>query len=435
MSTDRPWWTPEAHADRRPFLAARARIKTALRGWFETRGFIEVEPSCLQASPGNEAHLHAFRTELIGPDLSRRDLYLHTSPELACKKLLAAGETKIFAFAPVFRNRECGALHAPEFTMLEWYRAEAPYEAVMDDCAALLKLAAETADNRFVLFVNGARIASGPSTGTLARWRYSTVDLAPHLRRGSNVIAATVWNFGEAAPMAQVSLATGFRLTGEGISTGEPGWRVAIDPGHSALKGNSQIDWQYYVASAPEVIDGSQTLWGWDDADEPGSSWRVAVPAPEAARRTLAADTLPAQWFIPAQAGTVVRTDLAGGAEFPARPVTVPAHATAKLLLRRDAVISAYPALDVAGGKGASISLEYGEALYDAARRKGDRNLVEDRQVVGFHDRFMADGGERSFSPLWWRTFRFIEIEVTTADQPLTLRALRLRGGNRAGSD
>jgi len=109
MSTDRPWWTPEAHADRRPFLAARARIKTAWRGWFETRGFIEVEPSCLQASPGNEAHLHAFRTELIGPDLSRRDLYLHTSPELACKKLLAAGETKIFAFAPVFRNRECGA--------------------------------------------------------------------------------------------------------------------------------------------------------------------------------------------------------------------------------------------------------------------------------------------------------------------------------------
>ena len=284
-----------------------------------------------------------------------------------------------------------------------------------------------TADNRFVLFVNGARIASGPSTGTLARWRYSTVDLAPHLRRGSNVIAATVWNFGEAAPMAQVSLATGFRLTGQGISTAEPGWRVAIDPGHSALKGNSQIDWQYYVASAPEVIDGSQTLWGWDDADEPGSSWRVAVPAPEAARRTLAADTLPAQWFIPAQAGTVVRTDLAGGAEFPARPVTVPAHATAKLLLRRDAVISAYPALDVAGGKGASISLEYGEALYDAARRKGNRNLVEDRQVVGFHDRFMADGGERSFSPLWWRTFRFIEIEVTTADQPLTLRALRLQ--------
>lgn len=283
-----------------------------------------------------------------------------------------------------------------------------------------------TADNRFVLFVNGARVASGPSTGTLARWRYSTVDLAPHLRRGSNVIAATVWNFGEAAPMAQVTLATGFRLTGDGVSTSGPGWRVAIDPGHAALKGNSQIDWQYYVASAPETIDASRALWDWAGRNEAGAAWRDAVPAPQAARRKLAADRLPAQAFVPAPAGRVVRTDLAGGAQFPVRPVTVPPHTTAKLLLRQEAMISAYPTLDVAGGKGASITLEYGEALYDAARRKGDRDLVEDRQVIGFHDSFLADGGERSFSPLWWRTFRFIEIVIATGDAPLTLRALRL---------
>lgn len=150
MSTDRPWWTPDAHADRRPFLAARARIKTAIRAWFEAQGFIEVEPGCLQASPGNEMHLKAFRTEIIAPDLSQRTLYLHTSPEFACKKLLAAGEQRIFAFSPVFRNGERGALHAPEFTMLEWYRAGEPYTVLMDDCAALLKLAAVTADNRFV---------------------------------------------------------------------------------------------------------------------------------------------------------------------------------------------------------------------------------------------------------------------------------------------
>src|SRR5262245_52713120 len=121
MSTDRPWWSREAHADRQPFLHARARIRSALRAWFDAQGFLEVEPGCLQASPGNEAHLHAFPTELVGPDLERRTLYLHTSPEFACKKLLAAGERRIFAFAPVFRNRERGALHAPEFTMLEWY--------------------------------------------------------------------------------------------------------------------------------------------------------------------------------------------------------------------------------------------------------------------------------------------------------------------------
>ena len=150
MSTDRPWWNPDIHADRRPALLARGRIKSAMRAWFEAQGFIEVETGILQVSPGNEAHLHAFRTRLIGTDLSGRDLYLHTSPEFACKKLLAAGEEKIFTFAPVFRNRERGALHAPEFTMLEWYRAGAPYAAVMDDCAALLKLASEVADNRFV---------------------------------------------------------------------------------------------------------------------------------------------------------------------------------------------------------------------------------------------------------------------------------------------
>ena len=180
MSSPRPWWTPEAHADRRPFLVGRARIKSALRGWFEAQGFIEVEPSCLQVSPGNEAHLHAFSTQLIGADLGRRELYLHTSPELACKKLLAAGEAKIFAFAPVFRNRERSALHAPEFTMLEWYRAEAPYEGVMDDCAALLKLAAETADNRFVSWrgvTSNPRAAPERLTVAVAFARYAGTDL------------------------------------------------------------------------------------------------------------------------------------------------------------------------------------------------------------------------------------------------------------------
>lgn len=139
-----PWWTPDRHADRRPRLATRARIKRALRAWFEAEGFTEVETSCLQVSPGLEPHLHAFKTERVATDLARDTLYLHTSPEFAMKKLLAAGEEKIFTFAPVFRNREQGDLHAAEFTMLEWYRAGAPYEKLWDDCAAILKIAAET---------------------------------------------------------------------------------------------------------------------------------------------------------------------------------------------------------------------------------------------------------------------------------------------------
>ena len=140
-----PWWRPDIHADRRPFLLARGRIVRAIRRWFEDRDFLEVEAAALQVSPGNEAHLHAFATEIIAPDGSAGRLYLHTSPEFACKKLLAAGERRIFDLARVWRNRERGALHHPEFTLLEWYRAEEPYETLMADCAALLALAAETA--------------------------------------------------------------------------------------------------------------------------------------------------------------------------------------------------------------------------------------------------------------------------------------------------
>ncbi|MGE0023578.1 MAG: EF-P lysine aminoacylase EpmA [Hyphomicrobium sp.] len=137
-----PWWTPAVHADRAPFLMARTRIHRAMRDWFAGQDFIEVEPACLQVSPGNEAHLHAFKTELIAPDLGRETLFLHTSPEIACKKLLASGWTRLFAFAPVFRNRERGPLHAPEFTMLEWYSADENFDRLMEQCVALTALAA-----------------------------------------------------------------------------------------------------------------------------------------------------------------------------------------------------------------------------------------------------------------------------------------------------
>ena len=126
MSVSSPWWDRDVYAVRRPFLLARGRILTALRDWFRRRGFVEVEAPALQVSPGNETHLHAFGTELVGPAGDSAARYLHTSPEFACKKLLAAGESRLFTFARVFRNRERGALHHPEFTMLEWYRANEP---------------------------------------------------------------------------------------------------------------------------------------------------------------------------------------------------------------------------------------------------------------------------------------------------------------------
>src|SRR5580700_5779736 len=140
-----PFWDPKVHADRRPALLARGRIVGALRAWFAAEDFVEVETGALQVSPGNETHLHAFATTLTRPDGARSPFYLRTSPEFACKKLLAAGERRIVEFAKVFRNRERGALHAPEFTMVEWYRAGEPYEALMADCAAILARSAEAA--------------------------------------------------------------------------------------------------------------------------------------------------------------------------------------------------------------------------------------------------------------------------------------------------
>ncbi|MDK9694996.1 MAG: EF-P lysine aminoacylase EpmA [Siculibacillus sp.] len=144
MKTATPWWDPVTHADRRPLLLARNRVKSAIRRWFEADDFTEVETTCLQVSPGNETHLHALGVWVTGDDGERRRRWLHTSPEYAMKKLVAAGETKIFDFARVWRNREGGDRHAIEFTMLEWYRAGAPWEALMDDCAGLLRLTADT---------------------------------------------------------------------------------------------------------------------------------------------------------------------------------------------------------------------------------------------------------------------------------------------------
>jgi lysyl-tRNA synthetase class 2 len=203
-----PWWHPDSHADRRPFLLARGAIQAALRRWFEAQGFVEIDAAILQVSPGNETHLHAFATELVGSDGARRPLYLHTSPEFACKKLLAAGETSIFTFAPCFRNRERGALHHPQFTMLEWYRANAPYEQLMDDCAEMLKIAAIAAGTDVLTF--RGRLAdpfSAPERITVADafQRFAGIDL----------LATVDAHRGHAAALAEAAERAGIGIAGD----------------------------------------------------------------------------------------------------------------------------------------------------------------------------------------------------------------------------
>ena len=145
-----PWWHPDRHMDRRPALLARAKVDAAVRNWMAERDFLVIDPPGLQRSPGNETHLHAFGTTMIGNDGQGRSMYLHTSPEFTMKKLLAAGETRIASLQHVWRNRERSALHHPEFTMLEWYRAGEPYEAIIADTLAIIRLAAQvTGISRF----------------------------------------------------------------------------------------------------------------------------------------------------------------------------------------------------------------------------------------------------------------------------------------------
>jgi lysyl-tRNA synthetase class 2 len=175
-----PWWSAARHADVRPFLRARSAIAKAVRAWFDEQGFVEVETGILQVSPGNETHLHAPRTELAGADGARATRYLRTSPEFACKKLLAAGEQKIFEFARVFRDRERGDLHLPEFTMLEWYRANASYDAVMADSVVVIAHAAQaTGIGRFSFRGRTADPFAEPELLTVAAAfdRFAGVDL------------------------------------------------------------------------------------------------------------------------------------------------------------------------------------------------------------------------------------------------------------------
>ena len=176
----------------------------ALRARFEAQGFIEVETAALQVSPGNETHLHAFATELIGTDGTRRPLYLSTSPEFACKKLLAAGEDKIFTFAPAFRNREQGALHHPAFTMLEWYRAREPYERLMEDCAEVLRVATEAVGNERLIFRDRSvdpKIAPERITVAEAFRRWAGIDL----------LATVEADAGNGAALAAVANKAGIR--------------------------------------------------------------------------------------------------------------------------------------------------------------------------------------------------------------------------------
>jgi lysyl-tRNA synthetase class 2 len=195
MTSTTPWWEKSRHADRRPLLLARNRIQAQIRAWLLAEGFVEVDPVALQVSPGNEAHLHAFATEALSEDGQPHPMYLHTSPEFAMKKLLAAGETRIVAFAHVWRNRERGGLHSPEFTMLEWYRTATDYTVLMEDCAALLALSARAAGSPLLRYRDRTCDPFAPPerlSVAEAFSRYAGIDLMATMDAAGRPDAATL---------------------------------------------------------------------------------------------------------------------------------------------------------------------------------------------------------------------------------------------------
>ena len=303
-----------------------------------------------------------------------------------------------------------------------------------------------SADNRFILYVNGTRVGDGPARGDLAHWRYETFDLAGVLRDGDNVIAATVWNFGVYAPAAQISDRTAFVLQDEGdqaLSVSTPnGWLVEIEHGQSPIPRKADGSWDYMACGPGELLDASAYDWDWS-APKPGSrgEWMPAAsPMRESIYPTtanaalrgmqndnywqLVPDTLPTMEFTPTPAGHNVRSDAVVGS-FPEGAATLPAHSHVHVLLDRGTLTTAYPKLTVSGGKGSAIRLTYAEALYDGKHKKGDRDEVGNRQALGLSDSFLPDGGpHRSFEPLWWRTWRYLDLDIETAADPLTIESL-----------
>ncbi len=294
-----------------------------------------------------------------------------------------------------------------------------------------------SADQQFLLHVNQQRVGTGPARGDLAHWRYETYDLAPFLHAGANVVAATVWNFGTHAALAQMTDRTGFVLQSEhesdrAIDTNAT-WEAKIDLGVETIRPQVR---GYFAAEPGERLTGSAFDWAWDAPPAAGQPWAKAQAISRAGLREerdppnnwqLVADGLPPMEMRLVPAGRVVRAagiDTPDG--FPDGAFVVPPGTRASVLLDNGHLTTGYPGVAVSGGRGAIVRLTYAEALVDDQHRKGNRNDVDGRHIEGIVDEFLPDGaGARQFLPLTWRTWRYLQIDVQAADQPVRVERLR----------
>jgi hypothetical protein len=303
-----------------------------------------------------------------------------------------------------------------------------------------------SADNRYRLYVNGVQVSSGPQRSDVMHWRYETLDLAPRLRVGRNVIAALVWNWGAAHPVAQHSYRTGFLLQGDSpveaalVNTGT-GWKLLRDPAYAPIVITTAFLRNYYAAAPGDSIDGSRYPWGWERLDYADDAWSSAAIVGPVKRRAippgeygevsgwqLEPRSIPPmeekeQRLARVRRTTGVQTDgafLRGSGD-----LTIPARTTAAILLDQSHTTNAYPVLETSGGAGSMVRLTYAEALVDSTGQKGNRNEIDGRTVRGVRDVFLPDGGaHRRFTTLYWRSFRYIQMDIRTADQPLRVHDL-----------
>lgn len=292
-----------------------------------------------------------------------------------------------------------------------------------------------SADSQFILFVNQQRAGSGPSRSDLKHWRYESYDIGPLLHAGRNVMAATVWNFGLHAALAQMSDRIGFLVHGQGeaehLADTDASWEVEQENAVTALPADVP---GYYAAEPGERLNGADFDWNWNSESSPTSRWAKAeILSPASLRGEpdshnswwLVPDPLPAMEMKLIPGGHVVRSiGVQVASDFPTAGVTIPPHATAVILFDNSELTTAYPDLKVSGGSGAMVRITYAEALVDASGQKGNRNQIDGKHIIGVHDEFLPGGLSCEFVPLTWRTWRYMQLEVTTKDQPLHIESL-----------
>ena len=298
-------------------------------------------------------------------------------------------------------------------------------------------------DRRFIFYVNGRRIGAGPAASDLPHWRYETFELAPALHAGANLLTATVWNFGVYSAISQMSDRTALLVQGdtaeEAAADTNASWSVAEEPGITVVPRANDGRSDYMAASPGETLDATKYGWNWQHIADTSLNW---LPARTAMREDFGSDAgqaasehdvanipwrlmpdpLPQMTYKEESPGTIVRAELAAAPSgFPQSALTIPPHTTTQVMLDRNTLTTAYPELTFSGGRGSRIVLTYAEALYDSQLKKGNRDDIAGRHAIGFHDVVLPDGNQHTFEPLWWRTWRYIQIDITTADDGLTL--------------